>query len=163
MSCCISIQLSWPKNCNGTTDETIAITMPVVTSLVSHDQNVMLNLTSIILTYGMQWCHCWHQWHHVTPMPVHHMNKNVMLHLFLNILTLGMWWCLWWWYWHHVMLMLVPMVSHDQKSPVAPHFNHHDLRNTMLPLMMLSPWCDIDASDITCPIVMMHLVSIALT
>ena len=33
---------------------------------------------------------------------------------------------------------MVPMASHDQKSPVALHFNLLDLRNAEVPLMTLS-------------------------
>ena len=29
-------------------------------------------------------------------------------------------WCHWWHHWHHVMLTPMPMVSHGQKSHVAP-------------------------------------------
>ena len=35
------------------------------------------------------------------------------------------------------MLTLLPMASHDQESHVACHFNCYDLRNAMVPLLML--------------------------
>ena len=50
----------------------------------------------------------------------------------------------WWCHWYHVMLQ--PMVSHDQKSHTASHFNHLDLRNAMVPLM--TPSASLDATDI---------------
>ena len=44
-----------------------------------------------------------------------------------------------------MMPMPVPVVSHDQKGHVAPHSNHLDLWNVMMPLMMPSESCDTDA------------------
>ena len=35
-----------------------------------------------------------------------------------------------------MMPKLVPMGTHDQKCHAAPHLNHLDLRNTLVPLMM---------------------------
>ena len=40
-------------------------------------------------------------------------------------------------------LILMPMASHEEKSHVAPHFDHLDLRNSMVPLKMLSASHDI--------------------
>ena len=37
---------------------------------------------------------------------------------------------------------LMSIVSHDQKSHLAPHINHLDLRNSMVPLMMPLASCD---------------------
>ena len=37
--------------------------------------------------------------------------------------------------------------SHEQKSYVAHHFKHLDLRNVMVPLMVPSASCDANASD----------------
>ena len=34
----------------------------------------------------------------------------------------------------------------DQKINVAPHFGHLDIRNEMVPLMILSALCDTDIS-----------------
>ena len=39
---------------------------------------------------------------------------------------------------HHVMVMVMCIVSHDQKSHFAPHFDCLDQRNSMVPLMMPS-------------------------
>ena len=39
--------------------------------------------------------------------------------------------------------MLGPVASHDQKSHVAPHFDHLDLGNAMLPLTMSLASCDV--------------------
>ena len=44
-----------------------------------------------------------------------------------------------------MMPVLAPMVSHDPKSYVEPHFNHLDLRNAVVPLTMPSVSCDADA------------------
>ena len=42
------------------------------------------------------------------------------------------------------MPILMPMASHDQKSHVALHFDHLDLRNAMVLLTMLSTSHDAD-------------------
>ena len=39
--------------------------------------------------------------------------------------------------WHHMMLVLASMVTHVQKSHVAPHFDPLDLRNAILLLIIL--------------------------
>ena len=44
------------------------------------------------------------------------------------------------------MPLLIPMASHNQKSHVAPQFNYPNLRNAMVPLVMLLKLCDYDAS-----------------
>ena len=51
------------------------------------------------------------------------------------------------------VMMLVAMKSHDQKSHIVPHFDYPELRNAMLPLMMLFTSCDItvSANGITWP------------
>ena len=48
------------------------------------------------------------------------------------------------------MLILVQMVSHDQKIHIALHFDHLDLRSAMMPLTMLfvSPDADANANGI---------------
>ena len=33
---------------------------------------------------------------------------------------------------------MMPVVLHDQKNQVVPHFDHHNLRTAVAPLMMLS-------------------------
>ena len=43
-----------------------------------------------------------------------------------------------------MMLTLGPMASHDQKSPGASHFDHLDLRYTVVPLMIPLVSCDAD-------------------
>ena len=42
----------------------------------------------------------------------------------------------------HMMLTLAPMVSHDEKDQISSHSNCPDIRNTMVPLMILSASCD---------------------
>ena len=44
------------------------------------------------------------------------------------------------------MTMPAPMVSHDQNCHVAPHFDHLDVRNAVVLLMMLSAPCYAKAS-----------------
>ena len=41
-------------------------------------------------------------------------------------------------HWHHVIPMPVPVASHAQKSHDASHFSCLDLRNVMVPLLILS-------------------------
>ena len=60
------------------------------------------------------------------------MTYKVILHPISIILAQGMQQHHWWWCWHHVMPMPTPMVSHDQKSHVAPHFCCLDLWNAMV-------------------------------
>ena len=47
---------------------------------------------------------------------------------------------------HHMMPGLVPVMSYEQNSYVASHFDNLDLRNTMVPLMLLSIPCDSDTN-----------------
>ena len=44
------------------------------------------------------------------------------------------------------MPMPLQMVSSDQKSNIAPHFDYLDLRNAMMPLMMLAASHDADTN-----------------
>ena len=46
---------------------------------------------------------------------------------------------------------LMPMVSHDEKPYVTPHFDHLDLRNSIVLFMMLLLPCNANASMITWP------------
>ena len=48
-------------------------------------------------------------------------------------------------------MTLVLMTSHDQKCHIAPHFNFLDLRNAVVPLMMLLALCDAGANSVTSP------------
>ena len=45
------------------------------------------------------------------------------------------------------MPMAVPLVSHDEKSDVAPHFSYLNLRTGMVLLPMFSASFDTDISD----------------
>ena len=58
-----------------------------------------------------------------------------------------------------------PMASHDQKSHVAPHYSHLDLRNAMVPLTMLSTAHDANTVSVAShdQKIMLHFISIALT
>ena len=42
--------------------------------------------------------------------------------------------------------MPVPMLSYDQESHVAPEFNHLDLMNAIVPLIMPLVLCDANAA-----------------
>ena len=149
----------------------------------------MLHLHLIILTKGVQ---CWCHWHHMTKshvashfdhldlinemMPLMtlltscvpgismalHDPRSYVAH-YLNCLNLmkimGYWQC----HWHHMMLMPVPTVSNDWKSDFASHFDHLELTNAVVLLMMPPvPWNA--NTGITWPKkVMLHFVSIILT
>ena len=45
-----------------------------------------------------------------------------------------------------MMPMMAPMILHDQKGYVALHFGHLDLRNAMVPLMMMLASYNTDSS-----------------
>ena len=45
---------------------------------------------------------------------------------------------------NHMMLTLGTVVSCDQENHVAPHFDHLDLGNTLVPFIMPSVSCDAD-------------------
>ena len=65
-----------------------------------------------------------------------------------------------------MMLMLVPIALPLQNSQVAPDFDSHDLRNAMMPLMILSVSCDADIGDtgITwAKMLWLHLILIFMT
>ena len=49
-----------------------------------------------------------------------------------------------------MILTVVPVASHDQESPVAPHLNCLDLRNAIVPLTMLLALCNAGANGVTC-------------
>ena len=68
-------------------------------------------------------------------------------------------------HWHTMMLMLVSMTSHDQNSHVAPDFDCLQLRNAMVPLMILSAFCNANASTsgIIWPKTIKNLISIIMT
>ena len=53
--------------------------------------------------------------------------------------------------------------SHNQKSHVAPHFDHLDLMNAMVLFTMPSAWHDVDTSVNCISWSMLHLVLIILT
>ena len=55
-------------------------------------------------------------------------------------------WCHWQCCQHHMMLMPGPFASHDQKSNVALHFDHLDLRNAIMPLILILAPCDTSAN-----------------
>ena len=84
----------------------------------------------------MWWCHWWCHWHNVTLILVSsHDQESCCTSFWIS-------WPKWWCNQHHVMLSLVPLGSNDPKSHVAPHLDFLDLRNAMVPLMMLSASCD---------------------
>ena len=66
-------------------------------------------------------------------------------------------------HWCHVTWTL--MASHDHKGHVAPYFNHRDVRSAMMLLPMALPSHDTNANfnGVTCPEIVLHLISIVLT
>ena len=75
-----------------------------------------------------------------------------MLNLTLIFLTSQIQWCHLWCPLQHVMPVQVPDASHELNH-VAPHINHLDQRNAVVPFTMLSASCDADtgANGITWP------------
>ena len=57
----------------------------------------------------------------------------------------------WWCHQHYVMLTLAPMASHDRESPITPQFNCLDLRNAMMPFIMVFALYAVGANDVTWP------------
>ena len=55
-------------------------------------------------------------------------------------------WCHWQCHQHHMTPVPEPMVLHDQKGHVAPHFSCVKLRNAVVPLMILLVSCNSNAS-----------------
>ena len=93
-------------------------------------------------TLGIMLCQC--QWHHIT-------KKSCCISVWLPLPkkwkgatddTIDIMWCQ---YWHQCFHM-------TRKSHVAPNFNCHDLRNAVVPLMILSEWCDFSNNGVTWPI-----------
>ena len=93
-------------------------------------------------------CHWQCSWCHVMPMPVASHNQGIHVTSQFYCLDYKIQWCIGDTI-GHVMLLLAPLVSHNQKSYVAHHFNHLYLRHVMVPLMM--PWalCNTGAKGIT--------------
>ena len=100
----------------------------------------MLHFILIILTEGMPWCHWWCFWHHVTLISVSMASnyQRVLLLLISTYLTKEMQ-C----YLDNYMIPgLASVVSQDERRYVAPHFDHLDLRNALVPLPVLTQrWC----------------------
>ena len=109
------------------------IIWPLVLVLIPMLASVACTTDSVI---GVMWCQC--QWHHIA-------KKSHVASQF-NCLDLGMEWCYWWHHLNHMMLIQVHMVSHDQKSNIAPYFNHLGLRNAVVPFMTQLASCDASAS-----------------
>ena len=87
--------------------------------------------TSSGISVICHWCHMivmsmtsHDQWHHVAPYSDHLDLRNAMQY--------------WHWWNHQHLMMPIPvlMALHDQKGNVAPHFNCHDVRDTVVALMM---------------------------
>ena len=134
-SFCTSFWLSGHTECNGSIDNAVSV----------------------------MWCQCWCQWCHMTQshVAIHfdHLDlRNAWVPLAshdaygsANGMTSPKKSCsphfncpdlrITYVHWHHMMPN-----SMIKKSHVAPHFNCLYLRNGMVPLMMLSVYCDTDAS-----------------
>ena len=130
--CYTSFWSPWPKECSCAIGNAIGILWCQWHQMT---KKVMLHLSFIVLTkectdfiddvIGISWdLHIGYLFFQPT--------KRVMLDLISVNLTQGIKWCHWWWCWQHVMPMPAPLVSHDQKSHVAPHFNCLNLRNVMV-------------------------------
>ena len=48
--------------------------------------------------------------------------------------------------WHYVMPMAMAIVSHDQKSHIAAHFDCFDITNAVVPLTLLMVSCHVSIS-----------------
>ena len=123
-----SFQLSWPKKCNGTTDNTVGITW---------DQHqcqwttVMSHLILIILTQGEQCYHWWHHWYHVALMQTQMTSYDQKSHVTPHFSCLNLR--------NAMVLLMMLLASCDTdacvngiklpKHHVAPNFDCLDLRN----------------------------------
>ena len=115
-------------------------------SVVSHDQNVMLALISVILTYEIQWDHWWCCWHHMMQTPIASCDQKYHISPYFNCLDPR----------NAVVPLTRPFVSCGAnactnaitwpKMSCALHFNHLDLRNKMVPLTMSSASYNADTS-----------------
>ena len=170
-SCCIWFWSHRPKKCSGDIDSAFCIPLCWLQfPMASHDT----------IDSGIRWC--WGHWHYITKkscctsiqlslhkkcngavgiivivMPVQ-WQKTSKSDVALNfnclnlrngmvpLTTL------------HIMPMLGPVIWHDQRIHITPHFDHLYLRNAVVPLMqwqhmtpMLMASCDVnaDANDIT--------------
>ena len=107
--------------------------------------------------FPVTWCSWCHQWHHC----IFHV-EMVVRRYYIMVWKYYMAYgtspsssadiivkCYWWWYWCHVMLM--PMASNGQESYVATNFNHLDLRNPVVPLMIPLASCAANANGIMIP------------
>ena len=73
--------------------------------------------------------------------------QKVKLQLIWIVLIWEIQWCHWQYYHFHMILGLVPIVEHDMKSHVAPYFDHLDIRNAVVSMMVLSTSCDANISE----------------
>ena len=157
-TCCTSFWLSLPKEHNGAfmlllaSCDTLLIPMALgdtnTNGMWCHCQWELCHMTK--MPCYIMWCQHQCQWHHMT--------KKVMLHLISIILTwtykrtiynaVGIIWHWHWCQWPHVtstpmhhmiqcQCNVMPVVSHDEKSCVAPHFDWLDLRSVIVPIIML--------------------------
>ena len=149
MSGCTSFQGSWPKECNGTTDDTQhhGMTTPFQMASWHHDT----------ITWHQHWC----QWHHVMPMLMvsHHQDGHVTPHFsYLDIMNAVVA------YFMPFLLCLANIcVSNIRwwKSYIALHLEYFDLMYEIVPFTLLLALCDTNtgASDMTWPKkVLLHLI-----
>ena len=118
-------------------------TMLMLVPMASLDQKSHVHLLFIILTSQVEWYQWWHCWHHVTLTPsMDGGNQNVEPHFdYLD--------------WRNVVVsLLMALTSHganadayakpsqDQKYHVASPFDHLELRNGMMPRMILLESCN---------------------
>ena len=123
-------------------DNAVSVLIPA--PVMSYDQKIMLQLISIILTKGMQWCHWQHIRHHV----INGISGQNDVGLHFDHLGLR----------SAMVPLITPSLSCDTdasasgiklpKGHVAPHFDHLDLKNAVALLMVLSTSHDSDAKAV---------------
>ena len=117
------------RECIGVTDDVISITWCWCQYQWHHmTKEVMLHLILIVLTYEMNGSTDNTIWHQITLVLLALHDPKVILHLISIVLPCKM---------HHVALTLAHMASHNQECHAVPLFNCLDLRNLVVPLLML--------------------------
>ena len=141
---CTLFQLFWPDKCSCAIHDAIGITWCWC------QWHHMTKISCYILFWSpwpIKWNGSigdiidimWH-WHQ---QQWHHMTKKIMLHIVSIILTYWMQWCYRQYYQHHMMLILVQIltVSNDWRVMLHLNFDHLELANAMVLLMMPSVLC----------------------
>ena len=159
VSCCNSFQLSLCKGCSGAIENTVAFTgwhhwcqwyQWQIRHATPHFgcYSAKECIGTIHDTISITWHWYQHQWHHMTKnYDVPHFSWRNLRNALVPLMMLfaaydtgtginGTKFQKH--YWHHIISRLVAVVLHEPKSPIAPHFDHFDRRNALVPLMVLS-------------------------